>query len=521
MCQRIGVECTGYGVKFIWVKDDGSVGTSQGRRALPCESTWNGFGHLAADMVDLLIFQCDEETDLDKRISTTFSTSSNIADHNPFSVFKVDAQLHQRYQPLSLIQEPDTTSDLMLPVPTTFPEWPVGEQFLFHHYVSHVANIMMPYEHPRNPWKSHFPAAALEMASLKHNFLYSAMLAHAAFNIAQLRGNDDGFLRVGLKQYGDAIQALVHSIGQESLDFPAAMASIMTLMFAELYHGPSHSWRHHFEGACTLLGKHSNSEPWKSTDLACVSLQSLSIVKIIGDTSKSSEVGFPLEETSLTEASPISFTSGFGFTIGAPKLILDSIARITTYKNRRSHGLTEDDDVSQLLARELALLSQFGNKRDMSYNVDSENSVLDLDAIVDQDTTPEAAHQRGAFVEATYIYLYRSLLDASPKAVNSYVGRTFAHVSAFFANSNGNFSVWPAFIAAAEAYTDHDLQVARQWLESATSFGIGSRKLMKLVLEEIWRRRDAMSRESGLERGLIAVDWRAVMEELDCDILLV
>ena len=124
-------------------------------------------------------------------------------------------------------------------------------------------------------------------------------------------------------------------------------------------------------------------------------------------------------------------------------------------------------------------------------------------------------------MEATYIYLYRSLLDTSPKAVKSHVRRTFAHVSAFFANSNGNFSIWPAFIAAAEAFTDHDLVVAREWLDSATSFGIGSRKLMKLVLEEVWRRRDAISRTSGLERGLIAVDWRDVMQELDCDVLLV
>ena len=171
---------------------------------------------------------------MDKCISTTFSTSSKIASHNPFSVIKVDAQPHQHCQTVSVFQGFDKPSNLILPVPTTFPEWTVGEKFLFHHYVSHVANIMMPYEHPRNPWKSHYPAVALEMASLKQNFLYSAMLAHAAFNIAHLRGNDDGFLRVGMKQYGDAIQALIHSIGQESLDFPATMASIMTLMFAEV-----------------------------------------------------------------------------------------------------------------------------------------------------------------------------------------------------------------------------------------------------------------------------------------------
>jgi hypothetical protein len=118
---------------------------------------------------------------------------------------------------------------------TTFPDWTTDEKFLFHHYVSHVAIIMMPYKHPRNPWKSHYPAVALELASLRQRLLYTAMIAHAAFNIARLRGNDAGFLRLGMKHYGNAIRALIHAIGREGLDFPATMASIITLMFAEVW----------------------------------------------------------------------------------------------------------------------------------------------------------------------------------------------------------------------------------------------------------------------------------------------
>lgn len=188
------------------------------------------------DLVDLLISLCDEVSGLDQCMSTTFSTSScEMTSHSPFSVLRFETQTQQPYQKLLEPDGPEESSISVLPMMTIFPDWSMCEKFLFHHYVSHVAIIMMPYEHPRNPWKSHYPAVALELASLRQGFLHSAMIAHAAFNVGRLRGNDIGFLRLGMKHYGNAIQSLVHTIGSEGIDFPATMASIMTLMFAEVW----------------------------------------------------------------------------------------------------------------------------------------------------------------------------------------------------------------------------------------------------------------------------------------------
>ena len=102
-----------------------------------------------------------------------------------------------------------------------------------------------------------------------------------------------------------------------------------------------------------------------------------------------------------------------------------------------------------------------------------------------------------------------------------YVSLAFQNISAFCAESSGNFSLWPAFIAAVEAYTPEDIQSARQWLEQSINFGLGNRLPVKRIIEEVWRRRDDAHFERAMDKGLVAVDWRDVVRDLGIDILLV
>ena len=254
--------------------------------------------------------------------------------------------------------------------------------------------------------------------------------------------------------------------------------------------------------------------------MAFVTLQSLNIIKIVDDTSKvdqeEREEHTLLKTTTLQAISPILSTYSFGFTIGAPRPILDSIARITQLRKKRRQGNAKQEHVDEMLASELNVLNRYRKEQGPESDCWASNRDSTLD-----ETVEAAAHQKQAFIQATYIYLYRSLLEAPPEAVKSYVATTFAHVFAFFSTSDGNFSIWPAFIAAVEAFTEDNIAAARQWLESAVSFGIGSRESMRCIVEEVWRRRNTIAQTSGLRLGLIAVDWREVMQELGIDILLV
>lgn len=190
--------------------------------------------------MDLLISQYDEDIGIGQQTTQPYSVSSlKSVSHNPFSVF-AGIPPRSRQNP----EEGVSASQLSKSIPQamdSFPDSTWDEMFLFHHYVTHVAVIMMPYEHSRNPWKSQYPVAALELASSGQKSLYSAMLAHAAFNVAHLRGIDKEMVRLGSKHYGEAIQEMLQTIAREDLDFPATMVSMMALMFAEV-------WYHCVEG---------------------------------------------------------------------------------------------------------------------------------------------------------------------------------------------------------------------------------------------------------------------------------
>ena len=211
----------------------------------------------------------------------------------------------------------------------------------------------------------------------------------------------------------------------------------------------------------------------------------------------------------------------FGFTIGAHKAILESISRITEVANKILSGQLDGGEVDDLLASELIILGMYRTAHRLDDGLDTDRAVQDLEQYTAAREYLQVRYQEQAFIQATYIYLYRSLLNVPPEAVRSYVRMTFSHVSAFSASSHGNFSTWPAFIAAAEAYLEPDMAAARKWLDWSTSFGIGSRDSLKMIIEEVWRRRHRISQSSGLSLGLVVVDWREVMQELDCEVLLI
>ncbi|KAI0859857.1 fungal-specific transcription factor domain-containing protein [Xylaria cubensis] len=506
-CQRIGVACAGYDPKYIWVEDDGQTYKSAGRRILDCEKTWKGFRLLSSDQADHLISECDMHACV---VLVDGPTSSQPAPHNPFSVFSAAARLSIGRR---------TEASQLPQAMALFPGSTWVERMLFHHYVTHVAGIMMPYEHPRNPWKLYYPATALSCANADQQALYNAMLAQAAFNLAHLRGFDEDILTIGSKYYYSGIEKLLSITRGQSTDFGAMSASIMTIMFSEIYNGKSSTWRHHLEGAWSLFKEYRDSEPWRITDFVCVSIQSLNIVKIISATSQRDRdlefLEHDSEDDDFAVSELVSTTSGFGFTIGASQAVLDCISIISQARVMRERGnmtLMADDLLEDVLSRL--------NKCRLD-ETEANEVLIQIGAAEAQKVSTESRSQSSSFIYSTYIYLYRTILDVPPKAVKTYVSKTLQEVSIFLANSNGNFSLWPAFIAATEAYTYEDLLNAKRWLDWATSFGIGSRTSARRVIEEVWRRRETLSCSSGLDPGMISIDWREVMHELNCDILLI
>jgi hypothetical protein len=224
------------------------------------------------------------------------------------------------------------------------------------------------------------------------------------------------------------------------------------------------------------------------------------------------------DEADRSLVSRVSSTPDFGFTIGSTDSLLACISAITIagkkMRAKSSQTQQEADFLDEMLSKVFSCLDKC--KKETTYNIcDSFDELHDIKSQI------LANNQREAFISATYIYLYRVLFDLPPYSVREYVSEVLLRISAFHSESDGNLSIWPAFIAAVEVYTPEDIALAQNWLDRTTMFGIGSRVCVRRLVEEIWKRRDEAAKELEIDKGLISIDWRVVMEELGMDILLV
>ncbi|KAE8387683.1 fungal-specific transcription factor domain-containing protein [Aspergillus alliaceus] len=534
-CQRLGLECDSSSARLVWINGNDSY-RSTGRRDMHCERTWANHSILKSDVVDLLIERCDSDISAEKQWPGT-------VDHNPFSVFSV-------LPSTSLIS---CINQVMASGGTDTAHANSEDSFIFHHYVHYVASVMMPFEHPCNPWKKYYPAVSLQYILPEQKSLYHALLSHAAFNLAHLGFDKTRMLRLATRNYNISIQHLNNSIQTLGSDYSGTLAAILTLMMAEVYSGQSSNWKHHLQGAWAFLLDSMNTEPWNESQFACFSTQSLLIVRIISGTcangsntstlmltpdlqsactvpemitpSEPAEINL-IPSTSNSElafATSILSTPQFGFTIGAQRSLLECISAITTVSQQMASGAFDttpfviDGIISRIIAR-LELHREQTNEVSPLYEITPAFKEIDRPGNQVQDL---ARYQLNAFLYATYIYLYRALLDVPPRRVTTYVTLTFQNIAAFYAQSSGNLSLWPAFIAAVEAYTEPDMVSAQMWLEHSGQFGLGNRLEVKRIIEEVWRRREEAHIGRAIDKGRIAVDWREVAGDLGIDILLV
>jgi hypothetical protein len=196
---------------------------------------------LGSDHVDALIAQWDED---EGGISHVVLKDCSFS---PFSMLRIELApteilpredlptvvLHGSPSwPLALSTSP-FTSKLNPALSPAMPENGAAA-FLFHHYVNHIAPLMMPFEDARNPWKYMYPAVALEYNSKEQKCLYRGMQAQAAFHLAQLRCDSDKMQALGTNRYVFAMEQLRESIAEESKDYSTFLAAAITLMMVEV-----------------------------------------------------------------------------------------------------------------------------------------------------------------------------------------------------------------------------------------------------------------------------------------------
>jgi len=112
---------------------------------------------------------------------------------------------------------------------------------LFRHYTSCTAFNMMPFQDSRNPWLSCYPSMARSGCTRGQKSLLYAILAQAAGNLAHLGNNREELLVLAMMFYGIAIKLLRESLEEKAPDFSIILASILTLVMAEVRYISSYS----------------------------------------------------------------------------------------------------------------------------------------------------------------------------------------------------------------------------------------------------------------------------------------
>lgn len=175
--------------------------------------TWHGYSIHQSSAVDDLIAHCDVE------IHDEAEAVEKAA--GPFTVFCALA-CYPRIPPYVSENSNSTRGDIEI----------IKE--LFHHYFTYTAQNMMPFEDKRNPWKNFYPRLARQGSCRGQKSLYNAILAQAAGNLAQLGSQREKMSILAAKFYYDGIRDLRKGLESKDMDFSTTVASIMTLIMAEV-----------------------------------------------------------------------------------------------------------------------------------------------------------------------------------------------------------------------------------------------------------------------------------------------
>lgn len=208
----------------------------------------------------------------------------------------------------------------------------------------------------------------------------------------------------------------------------------------------------------------------------------------------------------------------FGRTIGASSSILSCLSEINHLSRELTQtGLDGRTDSTLLNFKRMLVFEPSCDLLGPEGDNYLDNTHVNL---LDSEQKAQEMHLK-AFEAATIIYYYQVSENATPKYLAPYVQAVLHYVSSFLRLCGGNYTLWPAFIAGVEAYSDSDMNQFSALFENATSMGMRNRRKARQVMEQVWMIRSSIAAQTGQNPGEVRVNWRHIMRGLDIDVLLV
>lgn len=245
------------------------------------------------------------------------------------------------------------------------------------------------------------------------------------------------------------------------------------------------------------------NKPWQHSEQAWLTAQSLCLLKIRCDTM--ANLNAPVQIHNHDQArllvTSVASRADFGFTTGATRALMSCISETTK--------LASDICYDGLQLHQEAIKSLHQRILACSVHTFQGQHILQL-------------HHR-IFQLGVIVYFHRSVLNSLPHNLLDLLEELLTHVKTYRDHMGGYVTLWPIFIAAVEAYKEHHQEGFREWLDNCDQMGAANRKDIRDVIENVWRKRLTMWQHRGahMELGSITVDWREVMQERGCEVLLV
>ncbi|KAL6811426.1 fungal-specific transcription factor domain-containing protein [Trichoderma sp. SZMC 28015] len=526
-CRKHSVACEGYSVELVWVDPSTGKYPPLSRRSLDSAHTWDGWPILDDEQLERLI---DGDIDgsgtqigqLEANPFTVFETSNNYISpkNSPYEdleeLTNLGNEIRDVMDSIAALPKKSQIPRSILPIPNTFRS-NSDDAAVFYHYMTWVAPLMVPVDDADNPWKSVYPSTALQDTSPASCALYHAILAQAAFNLANLYGdtNDDGPKKTaqGLEHYGASLHQLYKCLGSSTEEeYDACMATLYTLVITGAYARQKLPWRDHFGGAGGMVTKFVGQQPWTQSSRSWVISQSLALSFEIAQTSNTHR----RERSSITDTllGDVSSKCEFGFTIGSSGQVLQVISNIRLLAERMATGDIPENP-GELIQKYIAeLTSPSENTEDFDIK-----EIWESTSKKDRAEYLQRLHLR-LFRNAAIIYLFRTVLNVPPQGVVKYVSTVLQDTLSFIQLHGGAVSMWPVFIAAVEAYEVKDQQIVEQWFDISGQLGIQNRRTAREVIRAVWEKRSQEAKNRGLKQSQIAIDWREVQQFLGLDLLL-
>ncbi|KAL6799687.1 fungal-specific transcription factor domain-containing protein [Trichoderma sp. SZMC 28012] len=526
-CRKHSVACEGYSVELVWVDPSTGKYPPLSRRSLDSAHTWDGWPILDDEQLERLI---DGDIDgsgtqigqLEANPFTVFETSNNYISpkNSPYEdleeLTNSGNEIRDVMDSIAALPKKSQIPRSILPIPNTFRS-NSDDAAVFYHYMTWVAPLMVPVDDADNPWKSVYPSTALQDTSPASCALYHAILAQAAFNLANLYGdtNDDGPKKTaqGLEHYGASLHQLYKCLGSSTEEeYDACMATLYTLVITGAYARQKLPWRDHFGGAGGMVTKFVGQQPWTQSSRSWVISQSLALSFEIAQTSNTHR----RERSSITDTllGDVSSKCEFGFTIGSSGQVLQVISNIRLLAERMATGDIPENP-GELIQKYIAeLTSPSENTEDFDIK-----EIWESTSKKDRAEYLQRLHLR-LFRNAAIIYLFRTVLNVPPQGVVKYVSTVLQDTLSFIQLHGGAVSMWPVFIAAVEAYEVKDQQIVEQWFDISGQLGIQNRRTAREVIRAIWEKRSQEAKNRGLKQSQIAIDWREIQQFLGLDLLL-